>query len=445
MTSIYKSYDIRGKYAEELTVSNVAKIGLAIVTLYKPRKVAIGGDIRPSADVLFDALASSITSMGVDVIDLGLCTTPMSYFACTTSDADVSIMITASHLPPEYNGLKITYDDAKPATKAQMEEIERLVTENNFNITEIKGTISTYKLSEAWTATFKKQFLFEGSGLSLVIDPANMIGGLEIATFKAFEPSLTVHSIYDTFDFTCPNHEANPIKVETMSDLGAEVVKNGATLGIAFDGDADRVGFVDENGIPVSSDIIGTLLVRSMLKKYPHTTIVYDVRCSHILSEEIVKRGGTAVKEKVGHINIRSKMRECNAVLGVELSGHFFFKESSFSEGGALPVFYILDLIQTEKKPLSELVAEVTKYSQSGEINSPITKTPTEIYSKLQETFNSSKEDYIDGLTLTDEEWWINVRPSGTEPLMRLNVEATTREEMEEIRDRALQVITDSL
>ena len=230
-----------------------------------------------------------------------------------------------------------------------------------------------------------------------------------------------------------------------MKDLGQEVVARRATIGVAFDGDADRVGFVDEKGTPISSDIIGALLVRSVLRKQKGATIVYDVRSSHSLLEEIEKNGGTAVREKVGHINIRSKMRECDAVLGIELSGHFFFKESRFSEGGSLPVFYILDLIQTEQKTLSQLVSEVSKYAHSGEINSEITETPETIYSKLCEKFSTAEIDYLDGLTLTEKDWWINVRPSGTEPLMRLNVEAKSKELMEEMRDRALCIIRGSI
>jgi len=441
MSSIYKSYDIRGKYEEELTVDDVAKIGKAIVTLYKPKKVAIGRDIRPSADILFETLARSITRMGADVVDLGLCTTPMSYFACAATGADVSIMITASHLPPEYNGLKITHENVKPATKKQMEEIALLVEQNDFKESVTAGTISKHALKDAWIEKFKKQFSFTESNLSLVIDPANMIGGLEIDTFKAFEPDLAVNTIYDTFDFSCPNHEANPIKTETMKDLGKEVVIRHANLGIAFDGDADRVGFVDEKGTPISSDIIGALLVRSILQKHTGARVVYDVRSSHSLPEEIIKNGGTAIREKVGHINIRSKMRECDAVLGIELSGHFFFKESLFSEGGSLPAFYILDLIQTEQKLLSQLVAEVTKYAHSGEINSEITESAEAIYTKLRNAFDTTEADYLDGLTLTEKEWWINIRPSGTEPIMRLNVEAQTKEQMEEIRDKALSII----
>jgi phosphomannomutase len=274
-----------------------------------------------------------------------------------------------------------------------------------------------------------------------VIDPANMIGILEIGTFKAFEPDITVHAIFDDYDHTAPNHEANPLKLETLIPLGIEVVKRNAQLGIAFDGDADRVGFVDEKGVPIASDLIGALLARMVLARYPGSTIVCDVRSTRALVEDIAAHGGRVVIEKVGHTNIRSRMRTENAVLGIELSGHFFFKDSFFSEGGPLPAFLIMELLKSESRPLSSLVTEVQRYFASGEINSTISRVPAAIYESLIAAYPGAQTATLDGLSLTTDTWWCNVRPSANDPVLRLNLEATTPETMTRYCDEILSII----
>lgn len=441
LKTIYRDFDIRGKYGEEITDEEVNKIGQAIVKKFGLKKVAIGRDIRPSADALFNALASGICAAGGEVIDLGLCTTPMTYYICGTTDVDATVMITASHMPSEYNGLKISVEDAKPVVANVLQEIKEIVGQHTYSSTGTTEGITTHALQKDWIQKFKSAHNLAGSGLSIVIDPANMIGILEIDTFRAFEPDITVHTIYDTYDASCPNHEANPIKAETLVDLGKEVVKQHAHLGIAFDGDADRVGFVDEQGTPVSSDIIGIFLARYILERYPDATIVCDIRCSKALDDEIKKLGGKVVRERVGHTHIRSRMRKENAMLGIEISGHFFFKDTFFSEGGPLPAFIVLEMLKEEQKPLSELVTEATKYFHSGEINSEVTRTPAAIYEELAKAFSDVEKSDQDGLSLYAKDWWCNVRPSANDPVMRLNLEAHTKEKMEEMRDAVLSII----
>ena len=439
--TIYRDFDIRGKYPEEINDEEVYKIAKALVKYFSPKKVAIGRDIRPSADVLFLAITKGLTESGVEVVDIGLCTTPMSYFICGSTDVDMAIMITASHMPSEFNGLKISVEDAKPVTGDILQEIREIVGTHTFSEEVQHGNIVNHSLQEDWISRFKSNHDLKDSNLSIVIDPANMIGILEIDTFKAFEPDIKVHTIFDEYDHSCPNHEANPVKHDTLLELGKVVREKSVNIGIAFDGDADRVGFVNENGTPVASDMIGCLLVRYILKKNPGSTIVCDIRSSKALTEEITRLGGKFVREKVGHTHIRTRMRKENAVLGIELSGHFFFKDSYFSEGGPLPAFIILETIHAEKKKLSELVDEVRKYHQSGEINSKITKTPEEIYSELKEIFSDCDFDTTDGLTITANDWWCNVRPSANDPVMRLNLEANSKEVMEEKRDKILKII----
>lgn len=441
LNTIYREFDIRGKYPEEITDDEVYKIAHALVTHFNVVKVAIGRDIRPSADALRDALTRGFVERGVTVVDLGLCTTPMSYFMCGSSDVDMTIMITASHMPSEYNGLKISVVDAQPVTGAVLQELRTIVGAHTFSEAVTHSEVISHSLQHDWITKFKATHDLAGSNLSIVIDPANMIGVLEIDTFKAFEPDITVHTICDTFDHTCPVHEANPMKHETLTELATAVRDTKSDLGIAFDGDADRVGFVDETGTPISSDLIGALLARSVLATYPGATVVYDIRSSKALPEEIVRLGGVPVRSRVGHTHIRTRMRAEDAVLGVELSGHFFFKDTYFSEGGPLPAFMIMELMKAAGRPLSALVAEVRKYHHSGEINSTITRTPADIYEALKVAFPTASIDTTDGLTLTTDSWWCNVRPSANDPVLRLNLEAHTAAEMTEMAAAVLNII----
>lgn len=441
LKTIYRSFDIRGKCPEEITPEEVKKIGQVLVKEFGLKKIAVGRDIRPSADDLFNALVEGITDTGCDVIDLGLTTTPMTYFMAANETIDATVMITASHMPSEYNGLKITLDDAKPLSAEFIQKLKDLVGEHTYSVLETQGMIETHAMQPDWIANFKNKHDLSGAGFKVVIDPANMIGVLEIDTFRAFEPDISVSSIYDTLDHTCPNHEANPVKYETLVDLGNEVVCQKADIGIAFDGDADRVGFVDEQGTPVPADIIGTLLAKKILTDNPGGTVVYDIRSTRALSEVVERAGGTAIQDRVGHSFIKKTMREHDAVLGVELSGHYFFKETLFAEGGPLPAFLILELMKETKKSLSELASEVKTYSHSGEINSEISKTPDEIYTVLQEVFSDAEFTTLDGLSIKYGDWWCNVRPSANDPVMRLNLEAETQELMEEMRDKVLNII----
>ena len=441
LNTIYRSFDIRGKFPEEITPEEVEKIGKAIVVHFGAKRVAIGRDIRPSADILFDSLSKGLTSQGCDVIDLGLTTTPMTYFIGGSTDVDATVMITASHMPSEYNGLKITIEDSKPVSADVLQMLKEIVGTHTFSSEETTGSITTHALQDDWIANFKANHDLSETNYSIVIDPANMIGALDIATFKAFEPDITVHTIYNEFDHTCPNHEANPMKHDTLTDLGDEVVCQKATMGIAFDGDADRVGFVDENGIPVPSDIIGIILTKYIMAKYPKSTIVYDIRSTKALPELVESLGGTAIQEKVGHTFIRTTMREHDAVLGIELAGHFFFKESFFSEGGPLPAFMVMEVMKKEQKTLSELAAEAKVYFPSTEINSEISRKPEDIFAELRGVFSDADLRDKDGLSIHYSDWWCNIRPSANDPVMRMNLEADTQELMEEKRDQVLKII----
>jgi phosphomannomutase len=441
LESIYRNYDIRGRYPDEITAQEVEKIGQAIVRKYNLKKVAVGRDIRPSADVLFSALTRGITSQGCAVVDLGQVTTPMTYFVCGQPEIDASVMITASHMPAEYNGLKISIEDAKPVGQAELQEIKTLVETTDFEPVNQPGEIVTNYPLVAWQHFFRERFDFKAKPFKIVVDPANMIGLMEIDTFKNFGNEIIVSAINDSPDPTCPSHEANPIKLETLAELSQTVIKQGADFGIAFDGDADRVGFVDERGQPVTSDLIGALLARRLLQDTPGAHIIVDPRSTKAIEKVVAQAGGSIERYMVGHTNIRTKMRQSGAVLGIELAGHFFFKDTNYSEGGPLPAFLIMDLMMREQKTLSALVAEVREFHHSGEINSEITRSSTDIYQSLREAFPDAVVTTLDGLTLTQADWWCNVRPSANDPVMRLNLEANSADIMEKQRDAVLKII----
>lgn len=440
LESIYRSYDIRGRYPEEINESEVEKIGAVLAFKYKTKTIAVGRDIRPSADVLQKALVKGITSRGCNVIDLGLVTTPMTYFVCARNDIDATVMITASHMPAEFNGLKISIEDAVPLASDVIQELKALVKTSLPTYTGELGTVSYESPLSAWQQYFHDRFSFSGRTFKLVIDTANMIGGLEIDTFKQF-PNLEIIPLYSDFNASSPKHEANPMKSETLSDLRAEVLRVKADFGIAFDGDADRVGFVDDKGEIVSSDLIGALLVKALLAKQGDGSVVYDPRSSRTLPKIITAHGAMPVQWKVGHSHIRTKMRELNAVLGIELSGHFFFRETHYSEGGPLPAFLILKLLGDTDRTLSELVNEIKEFYHTGEINSEISRAPELIYEDLRTANPDAKVSQIDGLTLEYPRWWCNVRPSANDPVLRLNLEADSRELMEEMKEKILGII----
>jgi len=441
LDSIYRNYDIRGKYPEQITADEVEKIGHAITTRFNCTKVAVGMDIRPSAPILKDALIKGLTESGCDVVDLGLVTTPMTYYVCGSTDVDATVMITASHMPSQYNGLKISIGDAQPVDATTLKELEAIVGEFTYSKCEKIGVIAESSPLIAWRERFLAAHSFQDKKLRIVIDPANMIGGIEIDTFKQFEPWLEVFTIYDDFDHTTPNHEANPIKPETLKDLGEKVVEYKADLGIAFDGDADRVGFVDETGAFVPADLAGALMAKVILRTKPGAIIVSDLRSSDSVKDLVESEGGVAVEWKVGHTNIRTKMRELGAELGIELAGHYFFKDTYYSEGGPLPAFLLLELLHESDQPLSQLIKEINSRYQSGEINSNISRPVAEIYLDLQAAFPDSQPSTLDGLKLTGADWWLSVRPSANDPVLRLNIEAATEQQMQSLSAQVLQII----
>ncbi len=438
MAGIFKAYDIRGIYGQDLTDEIAYRIGRAFATFLKPRTVVVGRDMRLHSAALFDALTRGLVEQGVHVVDLGLCSTPMSYHANGRLGADGSIMITASHNPPEWNGFKLCRASAVPISGATgIADLERIVREEAFDPpASTPGSIRAHDILPEYVEFVRSQAQLRRR-LRVAIDFANAMGILEA---RALEGLFDEVRLYDQLDGRCPHHEANPLKVETLEALRQTVREQRCDFGVAFDGDADRVGFVDERGEVVPMDLITALIARSMLQRHPGATIFYDLRSSRVVRETILEYGGRPEMSRVGHAFIKAQMREKDAVFAGELSGHYYFRDNFYTESSALAVVHVAHLVAASGQPMSELLRPLRRYWASGEINSRVADVAA-VFERLARAYSDGRQHRLDGLTVEYDSWWFNVRASNTEPLVRLNLEATTREEMERRRDEVLALI----
>jgi len=438
MAGVFKAYDIRGIYGETLTDDLAFKIGRAIFTFLGCQKVVIGRDMRPHSKPLFDALARGLSLQGAEVIDLGLCSTPMSYYANRLLGADASVMITASHNPGPWNGFKICRANATPLSGATgILDIERIVREEDFATpATAKGRISSYDIVPDYAAHFRS-FADIRRPLHVLIDYANAMGILEAEVFAGL---FHITPLYDTLDGTFPHHEANPLDTRTLADAQQAVRAGSFDFAACFDGDADRVGFIDEKGDIIPMDMITALIARTILTQNPGANIFYDLRSSWAVKEVIEEAGGIPNRSRVGHAFIKAQMREKDALFAGELSGHYYFKENSFAESSALAVLYIANLVSQSSQPLSQLIAPFQRYHASGEINSTVADPPA-VLAKLRAKYSDAAILELDGLSFEYPTWWFNVRCSNTEPLVRLNLEAQDRSDMERHRDEVLAII----
>ena len=437
MGSIFKAYDIRGIYGEELTDELAVKIGRAFATFLQCKKVVVGRDMRPHSQPLFDALARGLTMQGTDVVDLGLCSTPMSYYANGLLDADGGVMITASHNPGEYNGMKLCRKQAVPISGATgIKDIEQIVLNEKFDApADTPGTVSTFDVVEPYAESIRKHADMTRP-IRIAADMANAMGIYEA---RVLDGILDMDPLFDELDGSFPNHEANPLEVETLESL-QEMVRNGTyDFGVSFDGDADRAGFVDEKGNVIPMDIMTALIAEDILA-HEKGPIFYDLRSSWAVKETIEAAGGTAMMSRVGHAFIKQQMREANAIFAGELSGHYYFRDNYFTESSSLAVICVANIISKSGKPLSELVQPIMRYAPSGEINSTV-KDAQAVLDKIKAEFADCNPFELDGISVEFDDWWFNVRTSNTEPLVRLNIEAKTEEKMVEKRDMLLAMI----
>ncbi len=427
MAGIFKAYDIRGIVGKDLNEDLAERIGRAFVTFLQCRRVVVGQDMRSSSESLFQALARGLTRQGADVIRLGVCSTPMSYYANGFLKADASVMITASHNPGPWNGFKLCRAQASPISGATgIQDLERIVAARAFAPEPpAAGRITDHDILPNYTAHVRSLAALD-SPVSIAADYGNAMGSVEA---RALSGLLHLDPLYESLDGSFPNHEANPLKAETLADLQAKVRAGDYAFGVAFDGDADRVGFVDEAGSIVPMDMITLLIARSILarKKGP---ILYDLRSSWAVREEIEAAGGTAYRSRVGHAFIKQQMRDLDALFAGELSGHYYFRENFFTESAALAVLHVASLVSRSNRSLSALVRPYQRYHKSAELNSEVNDSPA-VLARLKERYRDGRQFELDGLSVEYPGWWFNVRCSNTEPLVRLNLETRDAAELE--------------
>jgi phosphomannomutase len=437
MSGIFKAYDIRGVYGKELTEEIAERIGRAYVTFVKCGSVVVGRDMRPHSQPLFEALCRGITRQGADVVDLGLCSTPMSYHACATLKTGGGIMITASHNPGEYNGFKLSRAMAVPISGSTgIQDIERIVNTSAFDAPPAKaGHVTKHDPLPAYRALVQGLAALRRP-VRIVADYANAMGSVEA---QALSGLIEIKPLFEKLDGTFPSHEANPLHAATLETLQREVRSGKYDFGVAFDGDADRVGFVDETGAIISMDIM-TALIGSELLSREKGVVLYDLRSSWAVREVIAENGGTPMMSRVGHAFIKQQMRDNNAVFAGELSGHYYFRRNFFTESSGIATLCVANLVSRGNKPLSEFVRPLCRYHASGEINSTVA-APDRVMKQLREKYADGKQSSLDGVSVEYADWWFNVRASNTEPVVRLNVEAKTADQMARKRDELLALI----
>jgi len=440
--SIFKAYDIRGTYPDEIDEDVCYRIARAFVSSLGCKTVVVGHDMRETADTLVEATVRGITDQGADVVPIGLTSTPMYYYAVNLLKGDAGVMVTASHNPPAYNGYKMTGPEAIPSiTFVSNDDLWQKASAGQFPSPDRKGSVQPKEnvLDRYIEAVLENAGVANFGDLKIAVDAGNGMGGLILP--KLFERvGNEPIKLFWEIDGRFPNHEANPLKLETLRWLQDAAVKEKADIGVAFDGDGDRVGFVDEKGETISGDLITALIARRMLRKKPGAKILYDIRSSWVVPEEIKAAGGIAVPCRVGHGLIKRQMRAEGGYFAGELSSHYYFSTFYYTDNGDLAFLNMVKLLLDEAKPLSELVAPLKRYFHTPEINSEVRDVGAKL-AELKTIYAGGKMSELDGLTVEFDDWWFNVRPSQTEPLLRLNLEAKTKELMEEKTEELLRII----
>ncbi|MBI3589300.1 MAG: phosphomannomutase/phosphoglucomutase [Candidatus Liptonbacteria bacterium] len=444
--SIFKTYDVRGIYPTEINGEVAEVIGKALGTMFGKGPVAVGRDMRIGSEELFLGLVKGLIGVGTDVHDLGLVPVDGVYFAVHKLNYAGAIMITASHNPKEYNGMKIAkrapvlklrqpqgLKESKFSTGFRMEwvwggDAARLV-QQPFNIPESPGSVVPYDL---WPAFLDHLFSFvevsKVKPLKVVVDAGNGLAG-KVVPLLAPRLPIKVIPLFFELDGNFPNHPSNPLMPESQIVIRDKVLETGADFGVIFDGDTDRLFFVDEKGNFIRADITLLLLAKLMLEREPGAAVVYNVICSKMVREQVMMWGGRPIRAPVGYANITKAMRETNAIVSGELSSHYAFRDNGYADSGFIAFLILLELISQSGEPLSEMVRPFQKYYKGDEVNFPLQEMPSDkVIEAVAEKYKDGKQDRLDGLTVEYPDWWLNVRPSNTEPLLRVTMEANTRE-----------------
>lgn len=442
---IFKAYDIRGIYGKNLFNETAEAIGKAFAKVIKPKTVIVGRDGRISSPILFENLTKSLMEMGINIIDIGMVSTDMYYFACATKDLP-GIMITASHNPKEYNGFKMVKKIPQLLTGNDgINEMQRIIEEDDFDEPSTKmGKIEKWSIMDDFVDKILSLVDYKSlKPLKVIADTANgMVGPALEALFKHL-PQMELIPMYFEPDGNFPNHGGDPLDPKNRAEIQQKVPAENADLGFLFDPDGDRFFCIDSKGRFVSGDFMTAIMSEYFLKKNPGASIVYDIRASQAVPDKINQSGGKPFYNRVGHSYIKARMMKENAVFGGEVTGHYYFKDFFFCDSGLAPMIYLMDLLSKSDQKLADILDQLEKkYHISGEINTKGVNKD-EVFKKIEEKYKPAAKEilHIDGVSIFNDDWNFNVRASNTEPLVRLNMEAVSNELMEEKRDEILELI----
>ena len=440
---IFKAYDIRGLYPEQLDEQAAWKIGHATAQflrsmvhgynrgLANAQSICVGHDMRTHSPALAKALIEGMNTSGANVIDIGMIDTPQIYFAINHLGTCGGVQVTASHNPAEYNGFKVSGQAAKPiGLNTGLKDIKHIATALLHTLGRPDGAIEHHDLSKEYKKHVLKFLNDDLRPMKMVIDASNGMAGKMVPIIFDDLPGVKLIGLNLEHDGTF-KHDPNPLVEANLKELKKTVRKEKADFGFCFDGDADRLMMVDEKGQTVPCDIMTALMVPYFLKTNPGSTIVYDLRSSHVVQEEILKHGGTPRRERVGHAFMKKTLHDSHACFGGELSGHFYYRDNFFADSGMITLVHMLNILGAEKTPVSKRVAPLQRYSASGEINFEVEDKEV-MMKELARKYSQGQVDDLDGVTVQFKEWWFNVRPSNTEPLLRLNVEAKNPDLLDE-------------
>ena len=443
---IVKAYDIRGTTPNEMNDEVAFALGVAFADFVKAPLVIVARDMRVTGESLAASFANGVTSRGIDVLDLGLASTDLVYFAAGTLDAP-GAMFTASHNPAEYNGIKFCLSGARPVgidtgLATIRDAAKSVLTGSGPGAAVVRGTVSTRNMLEEF-ADHVVSFIDLDAlvPMKVVADTANGMGGLIVPVVFERLPMMQLEVMYPELDGSFPNHPADPIQPANQRDLQARVTSGGFDIGLAFDGDADRVFVVDEKGRGLSGSTTTAILAAAVLRNNPGATVLHNLICSRAVPEVIRESGGIPVRTQVGHSNIKQVMAETGAVFGGEHSAHYYFLDNYRADSGIIATMFMLQELSRAKMPLSQLRQPFERYEASGEINTSVSDAHV-VMAAVADAYKSHVQDWVDGLTVDCGDWWFNVRPSNTEPLLRLNLEAATRAECDDHVVEVLSLVT---
>ena len=440
MAGIFRAYDIRGVYPAEINTEIVHKIGFAFAQFLGQSHIVIGRDMRDASSALAHAFADGVLAAGVDVTDIGMVTTPMLYYAIIDGRFGGGAMVTASHLPARYNGIKLcrekaiplSGDDGLPEVESAVQRIASVPTLQTGHYDELSFLDRYVDRMVAFVKYLEP--------LKIVVDAGNGMGGLDAPVLLARFPNYELVPMYMNPDGSFPHHVPNPALEETTRDLQARVIAEGADLGVAFDGDGDRCAFVDERGERIPADLAMAILAELFLRETPEGTILYDLRASQVVPEYIRELGGRPVKTRVGHSFIKERMRKEDAVFAGELAGHYYYRDLGYTDSGIRTMIAMLNLLGIKGVPASQLVRPLQKYVRTDEINVAVQDT-SKLFRELQDVYSDGEQEHLDGLTVTYAHWWFNLRQSHTEPVVRLVIEAEDEIVLQDEEARLLAIV----